>query len=248
MEERQRGRGRGKGLRRQQRRGEQGAETPAGAVQEARPGEGVDVGACLRSLRGRHGYSLRALAERSGLAVNTLSLIENRRVSPSVSTLQQLASALGEPITAFFETVGEKRAVVHSRAGERPRARFAHGELEELGAGFSDPGLVPFLIDLEPGAARQAAPVVHTGLEFVFCLSGTLEYLIEGRPYRLEAGDSLLFEAHQAHGWRNPGDHAAQALLVLCPADARDRGTDRHLLSGALAGEAGPAPADRSDG
>jgi hypothetical protein len=35
--------------------------------------------------------TIRALASQSGLAVNTLSLIENGKTSPSVSTLQQLA-------------------------------------------------------------------------------------------------------------------------------------------------------------
>ena len=236
MEDRPRGRGRGKGMRRQARRRDPTAG-PAGGQRP--PGAGLDVGGCLRSLRAHHGYSLRALAEKSGLAVNTLSLIENRRVSPSVSTLQQLAAALGEPITAFFEGVGEKRAIVHSRLGERRRARFAHGELEQLGADFSNPGLVPLRIDLDPQPAGEpAAPVVHTGTEFVYCLAGEIEYLIEGQAYRLGPGDSLLFEAAQAHCWRNPGERPAQALLLLCPADARDRGADRHLLSEALAGPA----------
>ena len=62
------------------------------------------VGKNLRDLRNRRGLSLRALAERSGLNVNTLSLVENGKSSPSVGTLQQLAQALDAPITTFFET------------------------------------------------------------------------------------------------------------------------------------------------
>ena len=64
----------------------------------------INVGRHLRELRAGRGLSIRALAEQSRLNVNTLSLIENSRTSPSVSTLQQLASALDVPITAFFET------------------------------------------------------------------------------------------------------------------------------------------------
>lgn len=236
------GRGRpGKGLRRHQRRWERRVELAARPGDEARVGEGLDVGACLRSLRAKHGYSLRGLAEQSGLAVNTLSLIENRKVSPSVSTLQQLAVALDEPITAFFETLDEKRAVVRTGVGVRPRVRFAHGELEELGAGFTDPGLVPLLIHLDPQAGSEIPPVMHTGLEFVYCLGGQLEYWIVDQSYLLGRGDSLIFEAHQAHCWRNPGEEPAQALLVLCPSAARDHAADRHLLSEALASEIGPA-------
>ena len=54
----------------------------------------IDVGSRLRMLRAGASLSIRALAEMSGLNVNTLSLIENGKTSPSVSTLQQLAGAL----------------------------------------------------------------------------------------------------------------------------------------------------------
>ena len=62
----------------------------------------VLVGRKLRELRNRKGLSLRALADRSGLNVNTLSLVENGKSSPSVSTLQQLALALEVPIATFL--------------------------------------------------------------------------------------------------------------------------------------------------
>ncbi len=64
----------------------------------------IDVGRSLRQLRGKTQLSLRALAKKSGLAINTLCLIENGKTSPSVSTLQRLALGLEVPITAFFET------------------------------------------------------------------------------------------------------------------------------------------------
>ena len=69
------------------------------------PAHEIDVGHRLREFRATRGLSLRALAEQSGLNVNTLSLIENQRTSPSVSTLQQLAQTLQVPLSAFFETI-----------------------------------------------------------------------------------------------------------------------------------------------
>ncbi len=57
--------------------------------------------------------------------------------------------------------------------------------------------------------------MIHTGHEFVFGLRGQLEYLVEKRPYELNAGDSLLFSAHLGHRWRNPGRNVANALIVL---------------------------------
>jgi len=99
----------------------------AGAVPE------VNVGHRLRELRNERELSIRALAERSGLNVNTFSLIENGKTSPSVSTLQQIAAALEVPMTAFFETEVPKNSVAHIVARNRPRLAFAHGTLEDLG-------------------------------------------------------------------------------------------------------------------
>ena len=42
------------------------------------------VGQRLKDLRTKNGFSLRALADSSGLNINTLSLIENGKSSPSV--------------------------------------------------------------------------------------------------------------------------------------------------------------------
>jgi transcriptional regulator with XRE-family HTH domain len=196
---------------------------------EGRSHEEINVGHCLRGLRGRRGLSLRALAEQSGLNVNTLSLIENSKTSPSVSTLQQLADALEVPITAFFEADFPKSKISYQKAGKRPRAAFAHGTLEDLGAGLTLRGGQPFLVTLEPRAYSGLAPIVHTGHELVYCLEGHLVYTIDGQLYRLDPGDSLLFEAHLPHCWKNAGDTASRSLLVLCPADESDRPTEQHF-------------------
>jgi transcriptional regulator with XRE-family HTH domain len=189
----------------------------------------VSVGQHLRALRAEHGLSIRALAELSELNVNTLSLIENDKTSPSVSTLQQIAAALHVPIVAFFETDKPKNSVAHITADHRPRAAFAHGTLEDLGAGLTNRGVEPFLITLEPDASSGSQPIVHTGFEFVFCLQGQIAYRIEDKTYELNPGDSLLFESHLPHQWHNPKAGQSQALLVLYPTDARDQPAERHF-------------------
>jgi transcriptional regulator with XRE-family HTH domain len=190
----------------------------------------VDVGRRLRELRNERGLSVRALASSSGLNANTLSLIENGKTSPSVSTLQQLANALKTPIAAFFETNIPKNNVSFLKAGQRPRAAFAHGNFEDLGAGLTLRGGLPLLVTLEPKANSGPVPIVHTGHEFVFCLEGCLSYTIEDRSYKLEPGDSLLFEAYLPHYWFNAGEIPSRSLLVLCPADESDRPTERHFI------------------
>lgn len=189
----------------------------------------LHVGTRLRALRNETGLSLRALAEISGLNVNTLSLIENGRTSPSVSTLQQIAQSLQVPISTFFEAQTELKQVVYQKHGMRIRAVFAHGSLEDLGAGMQHFGAEPLIITLNPHADSGKNAIVHTGREFVFCLEGQIAYCVEEQSYLLEAGDSLMFEAYLPHRWRNHTATPARMLLVLCPLDARDQPAERHF-------------------
>jgi transcriptional regulator with XRE-family HTH domain len=196
----------------------------------------VDVGHRLRELRTGRDLSMRALAELSQLNVNTLSLIENNKTSPSVSTLQQLATALEVPITAFFENDLPKNSLAYLTANRRPRVTLTHGLLEDLSAGLTSRAVQPFVLTLEPHADSGPQPIVHTGVEFVYCLRGQISYQVEDRSFALGPGDSLLFESHLPHRWQNASEDAAQVLLVLCPADERDRPTERHFaLKGASA-------------
>ncbi len=189
----------------------------------------IDVGRRLRELRTDRGLSLRELARRSSLNFNTLSLIENGKTSPNVSTLQSLASTLNVPITAFFETEPHQKSIVYQKVGQRYQAAFACGKLEDLGAGMQMAWGQPLRIILDPGADSGPSPIVHTGHEFVYCLDGRLKYEIEDQSFILESGDSLLFEAHLPHRWENVGDIPTVSLLVLCPADENDQPTERHF-------------------
>jgi transcriptional regulator with XRE-family HTH domain len=196
------------------------------------PDEGkaaIDVGARLRVLRAVAGLSIRTLAVRSGLNVNTLSLIENGKTSPSVSTLQQLAGALGVPVTEFFVTEQGTKTVVHQKMDERPRALFTSGVIEDLGAGMSRFGAEPLIVTLEANADSGKNPIVHTGREFVYCLEGRVAYTIDIETYLLEPGDSLLFEAYLPHRWKNADATPSRILLVLCPLDERDQPAQRHF-------------------
>ncbi len=175
----------------------------------------VDVGRRLRQLREAQDISMRKLAGRSGLSANALSMIERGRSSPSVSTLYKLADALGVSITEFFGPQPAKQRLILTRAGERSRVSFARGLWEGLGGEKFSGRVEPFLLTLETGGSSGQSTMVHTGHEFVFCLRGQLEYLVEKLPYTLNSGDSLLFSANLGHRWRNPGRTVANALIVL---------------------------------
>lgn len=199
------------------------------SLDAAEPSQEHYVGQRVRQLRIESGWSIRALAEASGLSVNTLSLIENGKISPSVSTLHRAAQALGVAITAFFETPSPRQQVVFTAGAARPSERFAHGAVEDLSTNFTGRGLHPCLVTLAPHNGSGPEAVSHVGYEFAYCLQGRVTYTVDGQHYLLTPGDSLLLESHLPHCWQNEDDAPAQMLMVIASTDDRFRLTHRHF-------------------
>src|SRR4030066_2324934 len=175
----------------------------------------IAVGQQLRQLRDQRGISIRELGRISGLSANALSMIERGLSSPSVSTLYRLTDALNIPITALFRQDQAQEPIVFRSVTTRTRVPFPLGVWEGLGGEAFTGRMQPFMLTLESGAESGKEIIIHTGSEFVICLSGKLEYEVEGKFYTLEAGDSLLFAARLTHRWRNPGKTVTNAVFVL---------------------------------
>lgn len=62
----------------------------------------------------------------------------------------------------------------------------------------------PMLVDLEP-MEQPPELVVHGGQEFNYVLQGTVQLVIGGREFLLEAGDSVFFNPMTPHGQRAVG-------------------------------------------
>jgi transcriptional regulator with XRE-family HTH domain len=130
-----------------------------------------NVGQRIRGIREQRGLSLRALAERAGLSMNAISLIERGENSPTVSSLHRLATALGIPITTFFED-DHDQDVVFVAPQQRLRSTANGITMESLGIGLRNQQLEPFLVTIEAGDGNVDEPVTHPGEEFIYCLQG----------------------------------------------------------------------------
>ena len=128
-------------------------------------------------------------------------MIERGRTSPSVSTLYKLADALDVPVTAFFRLEPDRHDIVFRKSEERKRVSIPKGVWEGLGGESFSGRIEAFMITLEPGASSGPTGMIHSGAEFVLCLEGRVEYIVENQTYLLETGDSLIFAAQFQHRW-----------------------------------------------
>ena len=183
----------------------------------------------LHEERRRRRFSIRKLAEASGLSPTTVHQIETGRGSPSLATLQSLASTLGVPLAALFESgpPPSEPAVLLS-ARERPRTRTPGGSLERLATGLPGQRLRGLLLTLGPGGDTGEEAMTHPGHELVFGLAGRCLYQVAGKEYKVGPGDSLLVDSRQPHRGHNPGRREARLLLVLYAPDEEPAWMERH--------------------
>ena len=181
--------------------------------------EDLNVGENLKAIRSQREYSLRLLAEKSGLSVNTLSLIEKGKSSPSVSTLQRLANALNVPIADFFSPESNKQDVVLTKKKNRPKMKAGKVNIEIVGKGFELKNFQQYVVNFKPGDASGSLSVVHLGLESIFILSGSVEFTIGGGLYSLSSEDHIIFNSEIPHNCRAIGNSEGKMLNTFFTTD-----------------------------
>ena len=186
------------------------------------PNPRADFGRRLRQLRRDRGWTLAEVAERSGLAISTISKAERGVISLTYDRLSQLAQGLEVDLAAFFNAEGqsfEPGSFAVARKGEFKRQETPNYVYEMLFPDLWNKAMVPMMGSLK---ARELVDfedfVRHPGQEFLVVMEGAVTVFTEGRePVRLEAGDSLYFDSAIGHLYASDGDRDARILVVCVP-------------------------------
>src|ERR1700761_6197449 len=193
--------------------------TGSGAPQEPERTLERAIGTQIRDLRQRFHLSVAHLANAASISGGMLSKIENGQISPSLSTLQALASALNVPITTLFSAFEEKRDCSYVPAGqgvaiERRGTKVGH-VYQLLGHALGgDIMMEPYLITLKEDAVPYTG-FRHAGTELIYMLSGKVVYRHGDQTYALEAGDALMFDSAALHGPETLGDRPATYRSII---------------------------------
>ena len=172
------------------------------------------IAAALRRERERVGISLAELARRAGLAKSTLSQLENGAGNPSVETLWALGVALGVPFSRLVEPPAPVIRVV--RAGEGPRLRSEHADFAAalLAAATPHSRRDLYVMELEPGASREAEAHIPGSVEHLVLAAGRMLAGPTGEELELGPGDYVTFPGDIPHTYQalEPG---TWAVLVM---------------------------------
>jgi len=153
---------------------------------------------------------------KAGLTDSTISMIENGKISPSITTFHKIAMAMGVHPVEFFEIEKHKKCVV-SRKQERERLQFHDSDkaLEYLIKAGRDSQNEIFISYLGPAQKSFNEPITHTGHKLGYVLTGSIELELGEEKIRLNEGDSIFFEGIIPHLWKSTVNQESGTLWVV---------------------------------
>lgn len=170
------------------------------------------IGKKIYDRRKELNLSLRTLGKMTNLSASFLSQVENDLTSPSISSLQAIATALRIPMFTFLDDDNQTEVVV--RRDARKKLSFPHSHIVyELLTSDLSRQMMAFLVRLEPGARYQAQRLYRPTEEMMYVLQGEMDICVGERIYRLNTGDCIYYDGMQLKEYVSVGE---KELCVLC--------------------------------
>ena len=182
----------------------------------------MDLKYRLRALRKERGFSLEQLADKSGVALATLSRIENGKGAGTFRTHQRIAEAFDLPITELYrglEETEQEAVFLESEAFDEVET-FVYDEKASailLARQVARKQMLPQMIILQTEGKTAVEQYKYGTERWLFVLEGSLAVSVGIKTYQLGKGGTLYFKASIRHSLTNTGPGLAKVISVTSP-------------------------------
>lgn len=192
------------------------------------PASASTLGALLRNLRGREGWTLKQMSAKSGIPVSTLSKVEHDRLTLSYDKLHQLSQRLGLRMSELFAEQGDSvTPTVTARRSLGDLAQAVHVETDNydyyyLCTELRRKRMIPVITNIRAKTSEEFGELVHhAGEEFIYVLKGRVVVNTEFYdPVTLDEGGSIYIDSSMGHAYlAADGCDEAQVLGVMSSGD-----------------------------
>jgi transcriptional regulator with XRE-family HTH domain len=186
----------------------------------------------LREIRLDRRSTLEQLASAAGMSQAYLSRVENHKASITIAGLERLASALGVPMSVFFEQDDRTLPISICRAGSGPKKRLRSRQellFEMLAAEKAGKLMEPLIVNL---SAKSNPLKAHSGEEFNYVLTGECVLLYGDNRIHLHEGDSAYYDASTPHAAHAVKGRPCRLIAVVGSRDYVFHGDLSKLLNG----------------
>ena len=195
-------------------------------------GANSQLGQCLKAARQARGLTLKQVAERTGMALSTLSKVENGLMSLTYDKLLQLTSGLKMEIAELFNPavgapvqgrpVTARRSI--SRAGQGQLINTKFYTYTYQCTDLIGKRMVPIVAEVRARSLDEFGPLLrHAGEEYFLVTSGRVAVHTEFyAPEILDEGDGIYLDSTMGHAYLNAGEAASAKGVCLCTSEAPD--------------------------
>jgi transcriptional regulator with XRE-family HTH domain len=177
----------------------------------------LDVGSHLKAVRQMYGLSQRELAKRAGVTNGLISLIEQNRVSPSVSSLKKVLDGIPMALADFFTLDLAGKPQVFFPREELSDIGTANVELRLVGGRLAKRNMSILHERYAPNADTGEEMLTHPGEEGGVIVRGKIELTVGGEARTLAAGDAYYFRSSLPHRFRNTGRDDCEIVSASSP-------------------------------
>lgn len=175
----------------------------------------------IASLRQQRGWTLKEASEASGVSASTLSKIERGDLSPTITTLQKIASGFGLDVIQLLSSEEQaprllgRRSITRARAGSVHQSRTCINEV--MCHDLKHKRMTPLCTTVSARSVDDYSTWPKTDAEiFLFVVKGTL--VVNSRlyePIELGEGDAMYYDASTEHIWTTKGPQDAVVLWLI---------------------------------
>lgn len=180
----------------------------------------MKIGKRLRELRKEKSITLEDLSEKSGVALATLSRMENNKMPGTIKSHLSICKVLGVSIAELYRELEDDTKTIESVPKNNRTEHFVHAnkaKYELLVTKTLDKKIMPLMMKLSAGGQTQKEQNAPGVEKFVYVISGTLESSVGKTKYMLKPGDSLYFDASLPHSFNNRSKSPAEAICIVSP-------------------------------
>lgn len=173
----------------------------------------MTAGEKIRKMRMSLGLTQEEVALRADLARSFISQVETDKTSPTVDNLERILKAVGSDLKSFFSDYKHEK-IVYQKSERVPVYDEPSGiKSQLLMDAVEHKKIDAIMVELKPGACTDEEDY-HSGDEFGYVLSGSVELVLDGMVYQIQKEDCFYYIADKKHCIRNTGVKTARILWI----------------------------------
>lgn len=178
----------------------------------------MNIGSTIYKYRKSKKMTLKELSEKSGVALATLSRMENGKMTGTLESHLGISRALDIALPDLYKELiapGKNTELRAGRINADVYVRDNKTASETLVSNTANKKMLPVVIKICKGGATQKECAAGGSEKFVYVIDGKVEATIGETKYSLGKGDTIYFESSAPHCFKNISNADCRLISVL---------------------------------